>query len=169
MSLDAPSSATSTSTSRAASALRQGHWYQPRSVLAGHRSSLEEYFAKHPVRSAKRARAIIEQQTGIRRSLTQVRHFLRDHLGLRWCKTGAIPVPPTKTVEEHAREQTTFLKEKLEPRLKQARRGRRQVYFVDAAHFVFAPFLGFLGARSGCLCGRPRAASGTTSWGRWTR
>ena len=124
--------------------LRQGHWYQPRSVLAGHRSSLEEYFAKHPVRSAKRARAIIEQQTGIRRSLTQVRHFLRDHLGLRWRKTGAIPVPPTKTVEEHAREQTTFLKEKLEPRLKQARRGRRQVYFVDAAHFVFAPFLGFL-------------------------
>ena len=53
-------------------------------------------------------------------------------------------MPPTKTVEEHAREQTTFLKEKLEPRRKQARRGRRQVYFVDAAHFVFAPFLGFL-------------------------
>jgi transposase len=90
------------------------------------------------VRSAKQARALIEQQTGIRRSLTQVRHFLKDHLELRWRKTGAIPVPPTKTVEEHAGEQTTFLKEKLEPRLKQARRGRRQVYFV------FAPFLGFL-------------------------
>ena len=38
-------------------------------------------------------------------------------LGLRWRKTGAIPVPPTKTVEEHAREQAVFLQEELEPRL----------------------------------------------------
>src|SRR5262249_26233836 len=97
-----------------------------------------------PVRSAKQARAILEKRTGIRWSLSQVRHFLKDELGLRWCKTGAIPVPPKKTVEEHAREQATFLRERLGPRLKQARRGRRQVYFVDAAHFVFAPFLGFL-------------------------
>jgi transposase len=113
-------------------------------ALAAHQDSLEEYFRKHPVRSAKQARVVIERQTGIRRGLTQVRHFLKDHLGLRWRKTGAIPMPPKKTVEEHAREQATFLKEELEPRLKQARRGRRQVYFVDAAHFVFAPFLGFL-------------------------
>ena len=34
------------------------------------------------------------------------------------------------------------MQEQLEPRLEQARQGRRQVYFVDAAHFVFAPFLG---------------------------
>ena len=32
----------------------------------------------------------------------------------------------------------------LEPRLEQARLGRRQVLFVDAAHFVLAPFLGCL-------------------------
>jgi len=124
--------------------LRQGQWHRPQSSLAEHRASLEEYFAKHPVRSAKQARAIIEQRTGIRRGLSQVRHFLKDHLGLRWRKTGTIPVPPKKTVAEHAREQAAFLREDLEPRLKQARRGRRQVYFVDAAHFVFAPFLGFL-------------------------
>ena len=63
-------------------------------------------------------------------------------MGLRWRKAGAIPVPPKKTIEEHAQEQAVFLQEQLEPRLEQARRGRRQVYFVDAAHFVFAPFLG---------------------------
>jgi transposase len=124
--------------------LRQGQWNQPRSALTEHRASLEEFFARHPVRSAKQARAIIEQRTGIRRGLSQVRRFLKDHLGLRWRKTGAIPVPPKETVAEHAREQAAFLREKLEPRLKQARRGRRQVYFVDAAHFVFAPFLGSL-------------------------
>jgi transposase len=106
--------------------------------------ALEEYFRAHPPRSAKQAQAVIERQTGIRRGLTQVRHFLKDQLGLGWRKTAAIPVPPKKTVEEHAREQAAFLEQKLEPRLKQARRGRRQVYFVDAAHFVFAPFLGFL-------------------------
>jgi transposase len=124
--------------------LRRCRSHRPQTALAEHLDSLEEYFQKHPVRSAKQAQAIIERQTGIRRGLTQVRHFLKDHLGLHWRKTGAIPVPPKKTVEEHAREQGGFLREKLEPRLKQARRGRRQVYFVDAAHFVFAPFLGYL-------------------------
>src|SRR3954466_2186902 len=122
--------------------LRRCQWHQPQSVLAEHRGTLEEYFRKHPVRSAKQARAIIEQQTGVCRSLSQVRHFLKDRLGLRWRRTGAIPVPPTKTVEEHAREQAAFVQEKLEPRLEQARQGQRQVYFVDAAHFVFASFLG---------------------------
>src|SRR5512135_165564 len=124
--------------------LRRCRWHHPQNALAEHESSLEEYFLKHPPRSAKQARAIIEQQTGIRRGLTQGRHFLRDQLGLRWRKTGAIPVPPKKTIPEHAHEQAIFVREKRGPGLKQARRGRRQVYFVDAAHFVFAPFLGCL-------------------------
>jgi transposase len=121
--------------------LRRCPWHHSQSILTEQQGSLEEYFSKHPVRSAKQARAVIEQQTGIRRGLSQVRHFLKGRLGLRWRQTGAIPVPPKKTIEEHAREQATFLEEKLEPRLEQARLGLRQVYFVDAAHFVFAPFL----------------------------
>jgi len=32
----------------------------------------------------------------------------------------------------------------LEPRLTEAQAGQRIVYFLDAAHFVFAPFLGYL-------------------------
>src|SRR5512147_594967 len=124
--------------------LRRCRWHHPQGALAKHRDSLEEHFRKHPVRSAKQAWALIEQQTGVRRGLSQVRHFLKDRLGLRWRKTGAIPVPPQKTVEEHAREQAAYVQEKLEPHLEQARRGQRQVYFVDAAHFVFASFLGFL-------------------------
>jgi transposase len=129
----------------------------PQSILVEHESSLEEYFQGHPPRSTKQARAIIEQRTGVRRGLSQVRHFLKDRLGLRWRKVGAIPVPPKKTIEEHAQEQATFVHEKLEPRLKQARRGRRQVYFVDAAHFVFAPFLGSLWCAARLFV---RAASG---------
>ena len=32
----------------------------------------------------------------------------------------------------------------MEPRLKEAKEGKRVVYFIDAAHFVLAPFLGIL-------------------------
>jgi transposase len=128
--------------------LRRCHWHQPQSALAGHQASLEEFFSQHPARSAKQAQAVIEQLTGICRGLSQVRHFLKNRLGLRWRQTGAIPVPPKKTIQEHARDQLVFLEEKLEPRLEQARQGQRQVYFVDAAHFVLAPFLG--GAWPGC-------------------
>lgn len=137
--------------------LRRCPGHHPRSVLVEHETSLEEYFEAHPPRSTKQAQAVIERQTGIRRGLSQVRQFLKDRLGLRWRKTGAIPVPPKKTVEEHARDQASFLREKLEPRLKQARRGRRQVYFVDAAHFIFAPFLGCLWCAARLFV---RAASG---------
>jgi transposase len=137
--------------------LRRCRRKQPQGVLVEHEASLEEYFQGHPPRSIKQARALIEQHTGVRRGLSQVRHFLKDHLGLRWRKVGAIPVPPKQTVEEHAREQANFLEEKLEPRLKQARQGLRQVYFVDAAHFVFAPFLGCLWCAARLFV---RAASG---------
>jgi transposase len=40
--------------------------------------------------------------------------------------------------------QARYLAEELGPRLAQARAGPRIVFFVDAAHFVLAPFLGFL-------------------------
>jgi transposase len=139
------------------SQLRRVGWHQPQSALVAHKDSLEESFLKHPPRSTKQAQAVIERQTGIRRGLSQVRHFLKDRLGLRWRQTGAIPVPPQKTVAEHARDQATFLHEKLEPRLEQARQGRRQVFFVDAAHFVLAPCLGCLWCAARLFV---RAASG---------
>ena len=60
--------------------LRQCRWHQPQGVLAEHQGSLEEYFLKRPPRSVKQAQAVIEQQTGIRRGLSQVRHFLRGDL-----------------------------------------------------------------------------------------
>src|SRR5260221_9740060 len=55
-----------------------------------------------------------------------------------------MPVQPEKHIEEIAQDQSRFLQQELEPALAQARAGRRAVYFVDAAHFVWAPFLGCL-------------------------
>jgi len=40
--------------------------------------------------------------------------------------------------------QAAYLKTEMEPRLAEAQAGQRAVFFVDAAHFVLAPFLGFL-------------------------
>ena len=124
--------------------LRQFRWHRPASELAEHTFALEEYFWDHPPHSARQAQAIIERQTGLRRGLTQVRQFLKYQLGLRWAKVGSIPCPPKQTPEEHARTQAAFLREKLEPKLAAARRGERAVFFVDAAHFLFAPYLGFV-------------------------
>ena len=112
-----------------------------RSDLDGHRLALEEVFHQHPPRSVKEARALIERHAGVRRGLTQVRRFLR-RIGLKPRKTAAIPVPPKSTLDEHVKKQAAFLGDQLEPRLAEARQGKRQVYFVDASHFVFATFLG---------------------------
>jgi transposase len=123
--------------------IRQVPVREAHSVLDDHRLSLEEIFTKQPPRSVKQARHVIEERTGVRRSLTQVRHFLH-RLGLSPRKVAAIPVPPKSTLDEHIKTQAEFCEAKLQPRLEEARQGRRQVLFVDAAHFVFAPFLGVL-------------------------
>lgn len=57
---------------------------------------------------------------------------------MRWRKVGTVPA------KADPEEQADFLKTKLQPRLRQAQRGRRTVLFVDAAHFVYGPFLGYL-------------------------
>jgi len=123
--------------------LRQVPIRQLHSDLDDHRVGLEQFFKEHPPRGVKQARHLIEEHTGIRRGLTQVRHFLH-RLGLKPRKVAAIPIPPRSTLEDHVKTQTEFRKTQLEPKLEEARQGRRQVLFVDAAHFVHASFLGIL-------------------------
>jgi transposase len=122
-------------------AIRQLPAKQSHSDLDDHRSSLEDLFAKQPPRSLKEAQHKIEQHTGIRRGLTQVRLFLH-RLELKPRQVAAIPIPPKSTLDEHVKTQAAFLENHLQPRLEEARAGLRQLYFVDASHFVFAAFLG---------------------------
>jgi transposase len=136
--------------------IRRCPYKGPRSQLDEQQASLEEYFDQHPPATVKQAQQVIEQRTGIRRGQTQVRRFLQ-RLGLKPRKACAIPVPPKSTPEEHAQKQAEFLEDQLEPRLAEARAGHRQVRFVDASHFVFATFLGYLWCKARwCV----RAASG---------
>jgi len=117
--------------------LKRLDFARPVSELADHREELEDYFRKNPPRSTAQAAADIERITGIRRGLTQVRKFLTG-MGLKCRKLGMIPAKADPA------EQRGFLDERLWPRLRQAQRLRRVVCFVDAAHFVHGPYLGFL-------------------------
>jgi len=118
-------------------ALKVLNFYRPKSELDDHREQLKAEFEARPAKSINEAVQRIEKLTGIRRSPTQVGKFLKD-LGLKRLKVGHIP---SKADPE---KQKTFLEEELEPRLEEARQGKRHVFFVDAAHFVMRPFLGFL-------------------------
>jgi transposase len=85
------------------------HWHLPTSALEPHRAMLEAEFRERPPHTVGEACNRIEKLTGIRRKETQVRQFLKS-MGLRWRKVAAIPVPPKKSVEEHAAAQADFLK-----------------------------------------------------------
>lgn len=118
-------------------ALQTVRFYRPLSELRVHQGTLEAYFQQHPPASAKQAMATIEALTGVRRSPERVRVFLK-HLGMKCRKVGMIPAKADVEAQE------TFKTTDLEPRLEQAKAGQRAVFFVDAAHFVLAPFLGML-------------------------
>jgi transposase len=111
------------------------------SKLNQHSDILKEYFKKHPPASVGEASDALEKLTGIERSPTQVREFLK-RTGLRCLKVGHVP---GKSVEESKIiEQEQYRTEKLEPLLKEALAGEKAVFFVDAAHFVHRAYLGFL-------------------------
>src|SRR5262245_10051484 len=58
-------------------ALRRGEFHRPQSELATHARTLEDYFLEYPPRTAREARRVIEELTGLTRGLTQVKAFLK--------------------------------------------------------------------------------------------
>lgn len=113
------------------------HYYRPESELAAHQTTLEQHFKEHPPATIKEAAHEITELTGVKRNATQVRAFLKQ-MGMKCRKVGVLPA------KADAAEQAPFKTTQLAPRLTEAQAGQRAVFFVDAAHFVLAPFLGFL-------------------------
>jgi transposase len=60
---------------------------------------------------------------------------------MKWRRVAAIPIPPKKTIEEHAAIQAEYLETKLEPALAEARTKKAHLFFVDGAHFVMGSHL----------------------------
>lgn len=117
--------------------LKEVNFSQPQSELEEHRETIEDHFRKHPPATIKEAAAKIKDLTGVERKETQVRVFMNS-LGMKCRKVGMIPAKADPD------EQEKFKTDQLEPRLAEAQAGQRAVFFVDAVHFVLAPFLGFL-------------------------
>ena len=122
-------------------ALKHFNYKGQQSDLNDYTDTLEEYFKNNPPRSINEAISAMEELTGIKRGPTQVRRFLK-RLGFKRLKVGC--APGKELNEEKAEEQKTFHDEELEPRLEKAKQGERQVFFVDAAHFVHGHFLAVL-------------------------
>lgn len=59
--------------------LKEVHFYRPRSELHLHMSTLEAHFRAHPPATIKEAQSEIEALTGLKRSETQVREFLKKN------------------------------------------------------------------------------------------
>ena len=118
--------------------LKEIKFYRPKSALEDYETLIRDHFEKHPPVTLAEARHEIEKLTGICRSTPQIGKFLK-RLGMKRRKIGSIP---GKAIDEDKiKEQESFKKEALEPRLAEAEAGRRAVFFTDAAHFVHGAFL----------------------------
>jgi hypothetical protein len=67
--------------------IRRLNWPGKRNGLDDHSATLDDYFLEHPPRSVRDAQAAIGRLTGVRRGLTQVRHYLKKSWGWRGARS----------------------------------------------------------------------------------
>jgi transposase len=91
--------------------IRTFGWKGQPSALTPHQETLEKEFRERPPHTAYEAARRIEELTGVKRKVSRVRRFLKNTLGMKCLKVAPVPVPPKKTVEEHAQTQAAFLKD----------------------------------------------------------
>ena len=115
----------------------EDRYYRPSSSLEPFLECLKCSFRAAPVADAKQAVARIESLTGIRLSESQARRFMKG-LGMKVRKACSIPGKANPQL------QFEFYSTTLLPKLEEAARGERKVFFVDAAHFVMGAFLGMI-------------------------
>ena len=133
--------------------LIENRHYRPTSSVAPFLDKIAESFAETPVATASEGAERIESICGIRLSDSQARRIM-VRLGMKFRKCAGIPGKADPQL------QFAFLEEELLPRLEEARRGERRVFFVDAAHFVLGAFLGMIWSFTRIFvpsgCGRQR-------------
>lgn len=131
--------------------LKEINFNRPTSKLTEHQQKIEDYFRTNPPASINEAIVKIEELTGIKRSPTQVRIFLKS-IGMRCLKVaksagqkllsgelrGFVPGKADPDV------QAEFKKKERVPRLEEAKIGKRAVFFMVASHFVMGAFLGWV-------------------------
>lgn len=105
-----------------------------KSELENHSDSILKSFTEHPPMSAREAKSRIEGLTGINRSPSQIRTFMKHH-GLHYIKTGHMPA------KADTEKQQQWVKSILEPAIEEAQNQKCHLLFMDAAHFILEPFI----------------------------
>jgi transposase len=105
-----------------------------KSELEAHYQSILQSFSDTPPLTASEAKSRIETLTGISRSPSQVRAFMKRH-GLRYMKTGHIPA------KADPQQQQQWIQSTLDPAIQEAQDGTCHLLFMDAVHFILQPFL----------------------------
>lgn len=115
-------------------ALCQFNYGTNKSILEKHAQGILQSFTQRPPMTANEAKVRIEELTGVTRSPSQVRAFMKRH-GLRYLQTGHIPA------KADTEKQQAWVKTTLEPTIQEAQRGECHLLFMDAAHFILQPFI----------------------------
>jgi len=117
--------------------LVENRHYKPTSSVEPFLEAIAQSFADTPVGTVSEGAERIASISGIRLSESQTRRIMRG-LGLRFRKCAAVPGKADGQL------QFEFLENELRPRLEEARKGERRVFFVDASHFVLGAFLNMI-------------------------
>lgn len=118
--------------------LTELNFYAPKSELETHRYRLEAYFRKHPPATLNEAVAKIQELTGITRSPSAVGTFLNS-LGMAPRRVGTIPAKADPEAQER------FRVNELEPRLEEAKQGKRAIFLSMLLTSYWVPFSVFYG------------------------
>ena len=121
--------------------LIEDRYFRPVSSVEPFLGKIIEDFTADPVVTCGEAASRIEELTGIKLSDSQAGRIMR-RLGMKYRKCAAMPG------KGDPQTQFDFLNDELLPRLEEAKKGKRRVFFVDAAHFVMGAFLGMVWAFS---------------------
>lgn len=117
--------------------LKQVNYGTNKSELDKYEVTIKAHFEANPPTSVKHARHTIKELTGIERSISRTRAFMK-RIGLKCIKTGHVPA------KADSQKQQRWLENDLQPAIELAKRGEIHLLFMDAAHFVLAPFLCWL-------------------------
>lgn len=118
-------------------ALSQLNYQGQPNLLQKKKDEIITFLEAQPPATLKQAQVKIKEVSGLERSLPQISEFLKENQLIRR-KVKQIPAKADVQAQEK------FKTERLEPLLEAAQQGKLQLFFVDAAHFVFLPFLGYL-------------------------
>ena len=114
--------------------LKQLHYKGRQSQLANFQASIEQCFRDEPPRTGGEAAARINTLTHTQISPSAARRFMR-RIGMRCMRQGQMPG------NADPKRQRDFLDTTLQPLIDEAQAGKRELFFVDSAHFILESFV----------------------------